>query len=237
MSTTSTITSTPVVRTDPQIRQDVLDELDWDTRVTHVYPNEIVVTVKDGIVTLTGRVDSYSKRWAAQEAALRVLGVKAVANDLEVRLHPASERTDSDLAHAVVDALTWDTEIPIDKVHLTVSNGWVTITGQVEVYFQREAVERTIRHLAGVRGVSNGLTVRQFGPAPTDVKQRIERALVRNAETDAAQITVEIHGHTAILKGHVRSYLEKQAAEASAHSAPGITEVDNRLIIEYDRPH
>src|SRR5512142_751445 len=93
-STTSTITSTPVVRTDPQIRQDVLDELDWDTRVTHVYPNEIVVTVKDGIVTLTGRVDSYSKRWAAQEAALRVLGVKAVANDLEVRLHPASERTD-----------------------------------------------------------------------------------------------------------------------------------------------
>ncbi|HEU5348327.1 MAG TPA: BON domain-containing protein [Ktedonobacterales bacterium] len=219
----------PVTRSDSLIQQDVLDELDWDT---HIRPNEIGVSVKDGIVTLTGQVDSYSKRWAAQEAALRVLGVKAVANDLDVYLHSTAERTDTELARAAIEALTWDAEIPAQAVHVSVMNGWVTLTGQVEVYFQREAAERAIHHLAGVRGVTNALTVRQTGPAPADVKQRIERALVRNAETDAARITVEVHGHEAVLTGTVRSYTEKRAAEASARSAPGIVEVKNHLVVE-----
>ncbi|MGE5333843.1 MAG: BON domain-containing protein [Nitrososphaerota archaeon] len=221
-------TDTLVTRSDMQIQQDVLDELDWDT---HIRPNEIGVSVKDGIVTLTGQVDSYAKRWAAQEAALRVLGVKAVANDLEVYLHSSTERTDTELARAVVDALTWDAEIPMQGIRVSVLNGWVTLTGQVRIYFQREAAERAVRHLAGVRGVSNALTVRETGPVPADVKQRIERALVRNAETDAARIVVEVQGHRAILKGRVRSYPEKRAAEASARSAPGIAEVENHLVV------
>lgn len=222
-------TDTLLTRSDTQIEKDVLDELDWDTRIG---PSEIGVTVKDGIVTLSGHVDSYARRWAAQEAALRVLGVKAVANELEVSLFSAAERTDTELAHAAVDALTWDAEIPTHNIQVSVSKGWVTLTGQVDVYFQRSAAERALRHLAGVRGVSNELVVRQTGPAPGDVKQRIERALVRNAETDAARITVEVRGHEALLKGTVRSHAEKRAAEASARSAPGIYEVDNRLLIE-----
>ncbi|HEX6540212.1 MAG TPA: BON domain-containing protein [Ktedonobacterales bacterium] len=225
MATSSTIT-----RSDAQILQDVRDELEWDARVR---PSDVNVSVKDGIVTLTGWVDSYSRRWAAQEAALRVLGVKAVANDLEVHLHSAAERSDTELARSVVDTLTRDAEIPIQDVDVSVSNGWVTLSGYVDLYFQRDAAERAIRHLAGVRGVTNGLAVRQLGPAPADVKERIERALVRNAETDADRISVEVVGHTAILRGHVRSYAEKRAAEASAQSAPGIVEVDDRLTIEF----
>lgn len=215
---------------DIKLQQDVLDELNWDTRVR---PNEIGVSVKDGVVTLTGQVDNFLKRWAAQEAALRVRGVRAVANDLEVKLPTVAERTDTELARAVIGALTWDAEIPTQDVHVAVSNGWVTLTGQIDVYFQRDAAERAVRHLAGVRGVSNALTVRQPTPAPTDVQQRIERALVRNAEIDAAAITVEVQGHKAILKGAVRSYPEKRAAEASARSAPGISEVDNRITIKF----
>lgn len=227
--TMNTLNRTPVTRSDTQIQQDVLDELEWDTRVR---PNEIGVTVKDGIVTLTGQVDRYTKRWAAQEAALRVFGVKAVANDLEVYLHTSAERTDTDLAHAAVAALTWDAEIPAQSVRVTVSNGWVSLTGRVETAFERDAAERAVRHLAGVRGVSNGLTVRQLEPAPADVKDRIERALVRNAETDAAHITVTVKDHTATLKGTVRSHAERRAAEASARSAPGIAQVNDRLLVE-----
>ncbi len=220
---------TAATRGDIQIQEDVLDELKWDWRVR---PNEVGVSVKDGIVTLSGHVDTYLKKWAAGEAAIRVHGVKAVANDLEVKLPGATERTDTELAQAVINALTWDAEIPIEHVHVTVSNGWVALTGEVNVYFERDAAERTVRHLAGVRGVSNALIVRQPVPAPSDVKQRIERALVRNAETDAKRITVEVHGHKVILRGTVRSYLEKRASEASAYSAPGISEVDNRIQVE-----
>lgn len=226
--TTSTLNRTPMIRSDALIQQDVLDELEWDPRVR---PYEIGVSVRDGIVTLSGQVDSYTKRWAAQEAALRVLGVKAVANDLDVSLHATAERTDTDLAHAAVAALTWDAEIPIQSIHVAVSNGWVTLTGQVETTFQRDAAERAIQRLAGIRGVSNGLTARQPEPAPADVKERIERALVRNAETDAAHITVTVRNHTATLRGTVRSHAERRAAEASARSAPGITEVNNRLLV------
>ncbi len=225
----STLNRTPITRSDEQIQQDVHDELEWDTRVR---PNEIGVAVKDGIVTLTGQVDSSTKRWAAQEAALRVLGVKAVANDLEVRLHTTAERTDTDLVHAAVAALTWDAEISAQSVQATVLNGWVTLAGQVETAFERDAAERAVQRLAGMRGVSNVLTVRQPEPAPADVKERIERALVRNAETDAARITVTVKDHTATLKGTVRSHAERRAAGVSARSAPGITEVNNRILVE-----
>lgn len=227
--TMSTLNNKPIAaRSDAQIQLDVIDELEWDARV---HPNKIGVSVRDGVVTLAGDVESYTKSWAAQEAALRVLGVKAVANDLEVHLHTTAERTDTDLAQATISALTWDAEIPIDRVRVTVSHGWVTLTGQVEVAFQRDAAERVVRRLAGVRGVNCRLTVRQPEPAPADVQDRIERALVRNAEIDAARITVTVQDHTATLKGKVRSYAEKREAEASARSAPGIAQVNNRLLV------
>jgi osmotically-inducible protein OsmY len=215
------------IHTDEQIQADVLEELKWDTRVR---PNEIGVAVKDGIVTLTGWVDSYLKKMAAEEAAHRVPGVKAVANDIEVRLPGFAERTDTDLAAAVLNALRWDAAIPAGKVDVTVSQGWVTLKGEVEYAFQKRDAERAVRRLSGVKGVSNLITVKPQ-VLPTDLKQQIERALVRNAETDARRITVEVEGSKVILRGTVRSYAEKQAAEDTAWSAPGVSEVDNRIVI------
>jgi len=214
-------------RTDEQIQTDVLEELKWDARVR---PNEIGVAVKDGIVTLTGWVDSYLKKIAAEEAAHRVQGVKAVANDIEVRLPSAAERTDADLAAAVLNALRWDTAIPTDRLDVTVSKGWVTLKGEVEYGFEKREAERAVRRLAGVRGVTNLIIVKPR-VLPTDLKAKIEQALVRNAETDAQRITVEVEGNKVILRGTVRSYAEKQAAEDAAWSAPGVSEVDNRIQI------
>jgi osmotically-inducible protein OsmY len=214
-------------RTDEQIQTDVLEELKWDTRVR---PNEIGVAVKDGIVTLTGWVDSYLKKMAAEEAAHRVPGVKAVANDIEVRLPGFAERTDTDLAAAVLNALRWDAAIPTGKVDVTVSQGWVTLKGEVDYAFQKRDAERAVRRLSGVKGVSNLIVVKPQ-VFPSDLKQQIERALVRNAETDARNITIEVEGSKIILRGTVRSYAEKQAAEDTAWSAPGVTEVENRIVI------
>jgi osmotically-inducible protein OsmY len=222
--------SAPVAhRTDTQLQEDVLEELTWNPQVR---PNEVGVSVEKGIVTLSGWVDSYAKRWAAERAALRVTGVKAVANDLKIRLPHAAERTDADLARAVLDRLAWDAEIPSQGIHVAVSQGWVTLSGEVDYAFQHDAVARAIRHLAGITGVSNQIVVRQTGPVAGDVKQRIERALVRNAETDANHITVTISGSKAILRGRVRAWVERRAAEASARFAPGITAVDNQIEVQ-----
>jgi osmotically-inducible protein OsmY len=215
------------IRTDEAIQTDVLEELKWDTRVR---PNEIGVAVKDGIVTLTGWVDSYLKKMAAEEAAHRVPGVKAVVNEIEVRLPGSAERTDHDLAKAVLNALRWDAAIPTGKVDVTVSQGWVTLKGEVEYAFQKRDAERAVQHLAGVKGVTNLIVVKP-PVSPTDLKQQIERALIRNAETDARRITVEVEGSKVILRGTVRSYAEKQAAEDTAWAAPGVTEVDNHIMV------
>jgi len=214
-------------RTDEQIQADVLEELKWDTRVR---PNEIGVAVKDGIVTLTGWVDSYLKKIAAEEAAHRVRGVKAVANDIEVRLPTSSERTDADLAKAALNALEWEAAIPADKLDVTVSKGWVTLKGEVEYGFQKRLAERVVERLSGVKGVTNLITVKPR-LSPEDLKQNIEKALVRNAETDARRITVEVEGSKVILRGTVRSYAEKKAAEDAAWAAPGVSEVENRIVI------
>ncbi len=216
------------IRTDEEIQTDVLEELQWDTRVR---PNEIGVAVKDGIVTLTGWVDSYLKKIAAEEAARRVPGVKAVVNDIEVRLPSSAERTDADLAAAVLNALRWDAAIPAGTLDVTVSQGWVRLEGEVDHGFQKRAALRVICRLSGVKGIINLIMVKPR-VLPSDLKQQIERALIRNAETDARNITVEMEGSRVILRGTVRSYAEKQAAEESAcWSAPGVTEVDNRIVI------
>jgi len=213
--------------TDEDIQRDVLEELKWDMRVR---PNEVGVTVKDGIVTLTGWVDSYMRKLAAENAAHRVHNVKAVANDIEVRLPGSAERTDSDLAAAVLNALKWDAGIPAGKLDVTVSQGWVTLKGEVEHGFEKSDAERAIRHLAGIKGISNLIMVRPH-VLPTDLKQQIEKELIRNAETDAQHITVEVQGSKVTLRGTVRSYAEKKAAGEAALSAPGVSEVDNRIMV------
>jgi osmotically-inducible protein OsmY len=217
-----------LTKTDEEIQRDVLAELKWDSRLQ---PNEIGVIVKDGVVTLTGWVDSYLKKWNAEEAAHRVAGVKAVANDVEVRLPSSSERTDSDIAAAAVHALEWDALVPSDRVQLTVSKGWVTLRGEVDWQYQREDAERVVRRLTGVKGVTNLITVKPH-TAPSDLKKRIEEALVRSAKVDADRIIIEVQGSKAILKGTVRSWAEREEAERVAWSAPGILAVENRITIE-----
>jgi osmotically-inducible protein OsmY len=215
-----------LLKTDEEIQNDVLAELKWDARIQ---PNEIGISVKDGIVTLTGWVDSYLKKWTAEDVAHRVDGVKGVANDIEVKL--ATERTDPDIAAAAVHAIEWDAFVPSDKVQVTVSKGWVTLRGEVEWQYQKEDAERVVRRLAGVKGVTNLITVKPRVTA-SELKKKIEDALVRNAEIDANKITVEVQGSKAIVKGSVRAWAEREEAERVAWSAPGITEVENRITLE-----
>jgi osmotically-inducible protein OsmY len=213
--------------TDAEIQRDVQAELKWEPRVQ---ATEIGVAVKDGVVTLTGWVDSYSKRWAAEEAAHRVRGVKAVANDIEVRLGVGGERTDAEIAAAAARALQWDALLVPDKIEVTVSKGWVTLKGTVEWQYKKSEAERAVRYLAGVKGVSNLIEVKPKAQ-PAEIKKQVEQALVRSAQTDAQNITVEVEGSKVILKGKVRSWAERQEAERAAWKAPGVASVDNRITI------
>ncbi|MET8084642.1 BON domain-containing protein [Micromonospora sp. NPDC005194] len=218
-----------ITRTDQDIQSAVLDELTWEPRVQ---PHEIGVTVAEGVVTLTGRVDSYAKKWAAERAAHRVVGVRAVANDLTVQLPGSHERADPDVAAAAGHALEWDAFVPIEKLQVTVSAGWVTLHGEVEWEYQRRAAERAVSRLTGVRGVSNGVTVRPSAPPDSaNVADRIVDALARAGATEAERITVRVHGDTAVLAGLVNSMPERAEVEQVAWSAPGIREVQNHIAV------
>ncbi|MEH0842143.1 BON domain-containing protein [Micromonospora sp. CPCC 205711] len=224
MATASTVT-----RTDQDLQNDVLDELTWEPRVS---ASQVGVAVTEGVVTLTGWVDSYAAKWAAERAAHRVARVRAVANDLTVRIGPSAERTDPELAGAAEHALAWDAFVPVENLQVTVANGWVTLRGAVEWEYQRRAAERVVGRLTGVRGVSNGITVRPATPpSGDDLPVRIVDALARSGATDPDRVSVRIYGDTAVLNGQVHSVPERDEVERIVWSAPGIREVHNHLSV------
>jgi osmotically-inducible protein OsmY len=157
--------------------------------------------------------------------------VKAIANDIEVKLPSSSQRSDPDIAHAAVSTLRWSTSVPEDRVKVKVEKGWLTLQGDVDWYYQKEAAERAVRQLTGVKGVSNLIAVR-VRPLPSDIKQKIKDTLRRGAEFDAEHITVDIDGQKVVLRGFVRSYAEMRDAERAARNAPGVTEVENKLVVD-----
>lgn len=215
------------MKTDMQLHKDVLEELRWDPRVKEA---EIAVSAKGSVVTLTGSVETYAQKYAAERAVERVAGVRAVADDLHVRPAGSLLRTDTDIAHSVINALKWDIEVPDDRITVKVDSGWVTLKGEVDWNFQKSAAERSVRYLGGVKGISNLIDVKPMA-TPVEVKSKIEAALKRNAELDAKLIDVETTGGKVILKGSVRSWAERQDAERAAWGAPGVKEVDDRLVV------
>lgn len=223
------MTQTMVKRTDAQIHRDVLEELKWDSRVDET---EVGVQVASGVVTLTGTVSSWAKRVAAQEAAHRVMGVLDVANDVQVKVPGSQKRTDTELAHAVRQALEWDVFVPHQAISTTVSDGVVTLEGSVDRWSQRADAERAVRNLGGVQIIVNKLVVKATQLVTHDVKHAIEEALERRAQREARRISVEVKDGTATLTGNVHSWAEHKSVVAAARYTPGVSAVEDRLRTE-----
>jgi osmotically-inducible protein OsmY len=217
------------VKSDEQIHQDVLRELRWDSRV---HDTEVGVEVDQGVVTLTGTVESYAKKLAAQEAAHRVTGVLDVADDIRVKVPGSLGRTDTEIAQAVRHTLEWDVLVPDTRITSTVADGWVTLEGSVDLLREREDAERAVRHLLGVRGMQNKLVVRPPTVQPERVREVIEDALERSAEHEVKRIQVLVSDGTVTLTGRVRSYAEKRAVMGAVSHTPGVHTVTDHLRID-----
>jgi osmotically-inducible protein OsmY len=220
-----TMATATLTEADVRIRDAVMRQLDWDPEVD---ASAVGVAAQHGTVTLTGFIDTYSGKLAAERAAKRVHGVRAVANDIEVRLR--LERTDADIAQDATRALELRSMIP-EAVQAVVHNGHVTLTGNVEWLYQKESAERAVRHIRGVRGVLNHITVAPKAVV-RDVRHRIVKALHQNADVDARHITATVAGNTATLTGFVGTWLQRDSAERAAANAPGIAHVDNRIVVQ-----
>jgi osmotically-inducible protein OsmY len=218
------------MKTDLQLQKDVLEELKFEPSIRET---EIGVAAKNGVVTLSGFVDSYAEKHAAERAAERVGGVKAVAEDIEVKLPGMYQRSDTDIAHAAIDALRWDIQIPEDRIKLKVENGWIHLDGAVEWQYQKSAAAAAVRNLTGVKGVMNLIEVKPKMVSTSEVSRKIKDSLRRHAERDADNITVEASDGRVTLRGQVSSYAERQDAERAAWQAPGVTKVDDLLAVAY----
>jgi osmotically-inducible protein OsmY len=215
------------MKSDSEIERDVREELKWDPDLN---AEDVAVTVKDGVVTLAGFTHSYADRLEAEMAAKRVAGVRAVANDIEVRLPSIDQRPDPDIARDAVVAMKAELPISHERIKIIVKDGWVTLEGTAEWQYQKTAAENVVRKIKGTKGVTNVITVKPK-LEPTQVKQKIMEAFKRNAEVDANRITVVANGGEVVLKGTVRSWIEREEAERVAWSAPGVTMVDDRIVV------
>ena len=216
------------MRTDSEIQRDVEKELEWDPDID---ARNIAVKVTDGVVALTGFVSSYTDKYSAERIAKRILGVKAVANDLEVKIATGSERPDPDIARDAVERLQRNLPYSSKNIKVTVRNSWITLEGDVDWDFQRREAEAAVRYVKGAKGVTNLIHVKPTVSA-TDVKTKIEQSFKRSAEVDASHITVEADGGKVILRGRVRSWAEKEEAEKAAWRSPGVYEVVNEIRVD-----
>jgi osmotically-inducible protein OsmY len=215
------------VVSDSKLQHDVLAEMEWEPSIDAA---QIGVTAKDGVVTLTGSVSSYAHKMAAERVTKRIYGVKAVANDIEVKLPGRAERNDSDIAAAVVNALQWEASVPDDRIKITVHHGWVTLEGEVDWQYQKQAAARVVQNLIGVKGVTDSVKLKAQ-VQPGDVKDKIESAFKRSAEIDARRISVEAHDGKVALYGTVRSWTERDEALQAAWAAPGVIAVENHIAV------
>jgi osmotically-inducible protein OsmY len=215
------------MKTNEELQRDVLEELEYEPAVD---PADIGVTAKEGIVTLFGNVKSYAEKWSAVRATERVEGVRAVADKIKVELPSVYQRTDEDIARAVLNALKWDVFVPEERIKVHVENGNVILKGTVAHKHQQIAVENAIRNLGGVKGITNHIKVKPV-VSPFELKIKIENAMRRAAEVDAQRIQVDVLGEKVILRGNVRSWAERTEAERAAWSAPGVTVVEDKLIV------
>jgi osmotically-inducible protein OsmY len=218
------------MRSDAQIHRDVLRELEADPRVEQT---DVGVEVDRGVVTLTGTVNSYSKRLAAQEAAQRIRGVLGVANDIDVRLGGLGTPIDAEVAHAVRHALEWDVEVPADRIRWVVANGVVTLEGTVDSPYHRDAAERAIRQLRGVRSVVNQLLVSGAPVDADEVRREVEAALERRAERAAQHIQITVQDGVVTISGPVHSWAEREAVLGAARYLPGVREVEDHLHLDW----
>jgi osmotically-inducible protein OsmY len=215
------------VKTDSQLKKDVQAELEWDPAINATH---VGVAVADGVVTLTGHLDSYAEKYAAERAAQRVEGVKAVAVELDVKPPAGHKRTDAEIGAAVESALRWNSLVPDDRIKVMVERGWVTLSGELDWDYQREQALKAVCPLTGVLGVTNNMALKPQ-VTPGNITQRIQGALQRQAEREAKGIEVIVSGHTVTLKCQVHSWAERKAAQGAAWSAPGISSVVNQLRV------
>jgi osmotically-inducible protein OsmY len=216
------------MKSDADIRRDVETELQWDPSIDD---RKIGVIVNDGVLTLTGEVNHYAGKWTAEDIAKRVSGVRAIANDIQVQIPLSSVRTDTDIAEAAANALRWNVSMGGAQVKPIVKDGWITLSGKVNWGFQKTSAENSVRSLMGVKGVINDVVVASNIKA-TDVKQKIEDAFKRHAILDSKDIEVKVDNSTVTLKGHVHTWQEHEDAARAAWAAPGVANVENRLLVQ-----
>lgn len=216
------------MKTDSELQRAVMEELAWEPSVDAA---EIGVAAESGIVTLSGTVKSLPQKWAAEKAAQRVAGVKAITDEIVVKLPGDSELSDTEVARAAVNALDWNASVPRGRVRVVVSHGWITIEGSVEFHYERVAAEYAVRGITGAKGVTNLISVTPPHASPKDIKHRIEQAFERSAELDAQTIAVEAKEGRIVLRGMVKTWAEREQAELAAWAAPGVSQVQNELLI------